>query len=141
MIRGQITGGDGTVNFLRRVMAGRYGLDQLGLFNMFLYFVLYLVSLFTGWLVFYVLSVLFVALFLFRSLSRNLPRRQRENAAFLKLTAPVRNWWRTQRMIRTDKAHRYFKCPNCGQHLRVPRGNGKIRVTCRACGTSFEKKS
>ena len=40
-----------------------------------------------------------------------------------------------------DKEHRYFRCPNCGQYLRVPRGKGKINVTCRNCGASFEEKS
>ena len=41
----------------------------------------------------------------------------------------------------TDEAHKYFKCPVCGQHLRVPRGAGKIRVTCRVCGAQFEENS
>ncbi len=129
------------MNFLRRVMAGRYGLDQLGLLNMVLYLAFYLVSVFTGWMVFYILSVLFVGLFVFRAFSRNIQNRQRENAWFMKATAPVRSWFRTVNMKRTDKEHKYFKCPNCGQQLRVPRVNGKIKVTCRTCGTSFETKS
>jgi len=48
---------------------------------------------------------------------------------------------RLRRTIHRDKEHCYFKCPNCGQQLRVPRGKGKITVTCRSCGAVFEEKS
>lgn len=40
-----------------------------------------------------------------------------------------------------DKEHRYFACPKCGQTVRVPKGAGKIRVTCPKCGEKFEKKA
>ncbi len=132
------------MNFLRKFMYGRYGsygMDALNLFLMAVYFLLYLVSLLFRIHLPAILDFLVAGLFLFRVLSRNIPRRQAENAKFLSITAPLRSWWRTRRMIHTDKEHRYFKCPNCGQHLRVPRGQGKIKVTCRACGTSFETNS
>ena len=35
----------------------------------------------------------------------------------------------------------WVKCKNCGQMLSVPRGKGRIRVTCPRCGTKVEKKS
>lgn len=31
--------------------------------------------------------------------------------------------------------------PSCGQQLRVPKGKGKITVTCRSCGAVFQEKS
>ena len=64
-----------------------------------------------------------------------------ENARFMRLAGPVLSWLRLRRTIRRDKEHVYFKCPSCGQQLRVPRGKGKITVTCRGCGASFEEKS
>ena len=82
-----------------------------------------------------------VAVSLFRILSRNLPRRREENAKFLRLIDPAVRWMRLRRTIRRDKEHRYFKCPNCGQMLRVPRGKGKITVTCRGCGAGFQENS
>ena len=82
-----------------------------------------------------------MAVALFRLLSRNLARRREENVRFLQAIAPLVRWLRLQRTIRRDKEHRYFKCPNCGQQLRVPRGKGKITVTCRGCGASFQEKS
>jgi ribosomal protein L37AE/L43A len=40
-----------------------------------------------------------------------------------------------------DKDHRYFACPKCKQAVRVPKGAGKIRVTCPKCGEKFQKKA
>ncbi|MBR3231854.1 MAG: hypothetical protein IKF75_04170, partial [Lachnospiraceae bacterium] len=37
------------------------------------------------------------------------------------------------------KTYRYFKCPGCGQEVRVPKGKGRIRITCPKCHQSFEK--
>ena len=129
------------MNFLQRFLYGRNGLDNLGLFTLLLYMVLYLVGAFTGWWPLYYISMGLEAVFLFRMLSRNLPQRQKENAAFARFFAPATRWLRRQRMIRQDKAHRYLKCPNCRQQLRVPRGKGRLRVTCRSCGTTFEAKT
>ena len=36
---------------------------------------------------------------------------------------------------------RFYRCPKCGQQLRVPRGRGKISITCPKCGNQFIKKS
>ena len=46
-----------------------------------------------------------------------------------------------QRGYKTDKVYYYFKCPTCGQSMRVPRGLGKIEVTCKACSSRFEVRS
>lgn len=128
-------------NAIQRFMYGRYGNDQLNLFLIALYFVLYMVLLFTGFDPLYWISLIVFALFVFRLLSRNVPRRREENARFLHLADPIFRWLRLRRTIHRDKEHRYFKCPNCGQQLRVPRGKGKITVTCRGCGATFQEKS
>ena len=78
---------------------------------------------------------------LFRVLSRNYARRRAENAKFLTVAGPAIRWIKLQRTIHRDKEHRYFKCPNCGQQLRVPRGKGKVTITCRNCGVSFDEKT
>ena len=64
-----------------------------------------------------------------------------ENARFMRAAGPLLSWIHLRRTIRRDKEHVYFKCPGCGQQLRVPRGKGKITVTCRGCGASFQEKS
>ena len=129
------------MNWLRKLMYGRYGADQLSTCLMGVYLVLILLSFlphmdFLSWL-----SLPVAAVTLFRMLSKNIPKRSAENARFLALTDPLRRWFRLRSTISRDKEHRYFKCPGCGQQLRVPRGKGKITVTCRTCGASFEEKS
>ena len=128
-------------NAIQRFMYGRYGNDQLNLFLIVLYFVLYMVLLFLDWAPLYWISLAVFACFVFRLLSRNIPRRREENSRFLRLANPVLRWFRFQRTVHRDKEHRYFKCPNCGQQLRVPRGKGRITVTCRGCGATFQEKS
>lgn len=78
---------------------------------------------------------------LFRMLSSNRFKRQVENSRFLSLGQSALRWFRLKKTRMADKDHRYFRCPNCRQPLRVPRGKGKIQVTCRACGAHFEEKS
>ena len=128
-------------NAIQRFMYGRYGTDQLNLALLVLYLVLYLISALRRLEILYWLSLAVLFLLLFRTLSRNAARRRAENAKFLQVSGPVMRWWRFQRTVHRDKEHRYFKCPNCGQQLRVPRGKGKITVTCRSCGASFEERS
>ena len=122
------------MNFIQRFFYGRYGWDALNLFLIGLSLVLYVADIFVRASVLYVLA-------LFRMLSRNFARRRAENAKFMVVAGPVIRWVKLRRTIHRDKEHRYFKCPNCGQQLRVPRGKGKITITCRNCGVSFEEKT
>lgn len=128
-------------NAIRRFMYGRYGNDQLNLCLIVFYLALYLLFAATRFVPLYWLTVVLILAALFRTLSRNLTRRREENDRFLCLVDPAVRWLRLHRTIHRDKEHRYFKCPNCGQMLRVPRGKGKITVTCRGCGASFQENS
>ena len=67
---------------------------------------------------------------IFRMLSRNTYRRYRENRRFLLLIDRFR-----------DRQHRYFDCPSCRQSVRVPRGKGKIAITCPKCREKFVRKT
>ena len=127
--------------YMTRFMAGRYGGDQLNLFLMALYLILYVLFLFTRLLAFELLATVLVFVSLFRSLSRNLEARRAENNKFLQFVRPIGRRWNTFRSRAHDREHRYFKCPNCGQQMRVPRGKGRITVHCRSCGAVFEEKS
>ena len=46
-----------------------------------------------------------------------------------------------KKMWKERKTSAFLKCPNCGQILSVPKGKGKIRVTCPKCHTKMETKS
>ena len=128
-------------NALQRFMYGRYGSDMLNNFLLISYVVFSVLSSLLGSSLLYWVSFLSVAWALFRMLSRNFAKRREENAKFKKLAEPVTRWYRMRRTIRRDKDHVYFKCPSCTQQLRVPRGKGKITVTCRSCGAVFQEKS
>jgi len=125
--------------WLQRFMYGRYGYDQLNWFLLILYPVLYLLSVLTRIGLFNTIGTVGIVLAIFRVLSRNLAQRRAENARFMQAAGPVIRWWKLRSTMHRDKNHRYFKCPNCGQQLRVPKGKGKISITCRNCGTRFEK--
>ena len=129
------------MNFFRKLMYGRYGSDQLSFFLLILYVILILLSGLPhmGFLSWVALAVLVWDVY--RMFSRRFDRRRAENARFLALAGPAIRSVKMRRTIRRDKEHRYFKCPNCGQYLRVPRGKGKITVSCRNCGASFEERS
>ena len=128
-------------NAIQRFMYGRYGNDPLNMFLMGVYLLVYLVFVFVRVEPLYWISFALLLITLFRLLSRNIERRRMENAKFMKAAGPVISWFHMRRNIRRDKEHVYFKCPSCGQRLRVPRGKGQITVTCRSCGASFEEKS
>lgn len=129
------------MNWLRKIMYGRYGVDELSLFLLGLYLVLVLLSQLPVLRLLSWVALAVIVWDFFRILSRRFDRRRAENAKFMALAGPVIRWCKMRRAILRDREHRYFKCPNCGQYLRVPRGKGKIHVVCRSCGVSFEEKS
>ena len=129
------------MNLIQRFMYGRYGWDHLNVFLLALCLIFCILDTFLLGSVFYFLYVAVFAVALYRMLSRNIPRRRAENAKFMILAGPAIRWVKLRRTIHRDKEHRYFKCPNCGQQLRVPRGKGTITLTCRNCGVSFDEKT
>ena len=127
--------------FLTRFMTGRYGMDQLNIALMVGYILLYLLFCITRLLVLDLLSLALVFITLFRMLSRNLERRRQENLRFLQLSRPLAQAAKTLHLRLKDREHRYFRCPNCGQQMRVPRGKGNITVHRRSCGATFQERS
>ena len=121
-------------DWFRNFMMGRYGQDRLGtvMFTAGLVcMVLGMVFGRFGWSsVFSFLSWVLLLWCIFRMYSRNIAARQRENKAFLAFFAHLK-----------DKNHRYFRCPQCRQSVRVPRGRGKINIRCPRCGRQFIKKT
>ena len=79
---------------------------------------------------------------IFRLLSKKQANRQVENARFRALIRDLLQWFgRKKRTMQPDKEFYYFKCPTCGQPLRIPRGLGTVKITCRKCQAQFETKS
>ena len=126
---------------LMRFMYGRYGMDQFGRFLIGVAMILMLLSLF-GPNIFYTLAVVVMVYAYFRMFSKQTYKRAGENQKYLQYEWKVKNWFgKKKREIKQLKTHHIYKCPNCKQKIRVPRGRGKIAITCKKCSHEFVKKS
>lgn len=128
-------------DFLSRLLYGRYGNDSLNNFLIALAFVLLIPYFFTHWSIFWILILALLAICYFRMFSRQIYKRASENSRFMVWWAPIQRKTLGRTMQLQDKEHRYFKCPSCGRTLRVPRGRGKISITCPHCKRQFIKKT
>ena len=125
---------------VRTFMVGRYGTDDLSKFLLVATMVLLILSLFFGRGLFYFLGLICLIAAYVRILSRDYAKRSAENAKFLSVTANIRKTARIQkRRFAERKTYRYFKCPECSQEVRVPKGKGHIRITCPKCKTQFDR--
>ena len=134
-------------------MYGRYGNDQFNQFLSVIALAVLVVNLFVKIPFLWMGALALLIWTYFRMLSRNTSRRYAENERFLSVisrsrrggssggyaggrSAAERRAEREQRKI-----YRYFVCPHCSQKVRVPRGKGKIEITCPKCRTSFIKRT
>lgn len=126
---------------LQRLFYGRYGNDRLNQF-LFICALLGMVPSFFGIHFFYLVSVGLMGYAYFRMFSRNVGRRTAENQWYLQKERKVRGLFqRKKREFGQRKDYRIFRCPNCRQKLRVPRGKGHIAIRCRKCGHEFIRNS
>lgn len=129
-----------------RFMQGRHGADQLSNFLVIAALVLVVLEIFIPIpRVRHAMNSLGIAMILvsyFRMFSRNHAKRYEENERFLKYFNRVRFWWNGQKARSAQrKTHRIFKCPSCHQSIRVPKGKGKIAITCPKCHGEFIKRT
>ena len=119
---------------LRYFMAGRYGTDKLNMALLTVGVVICAaVMLIRNPYVDLALTVLSYGLMvwvIFRTFSRNTYKRYQENRRYLRLLERIK-----------DREHRYFDCPRCRQTVRVPKGKGKIAISCPKCKEKFIKKT
>ncbi len=93
--------------------------------------------------VLYLIAAAALAFSFFRMFSRDLSARRAEY-----------DWYRSHIIVplkrakseaatrrKQRKTHRFFKCPKCRQTVRVPRGKGRIKITCPKCGETFIKET
>lgn len=121
-------------------MIGRYGLDELNQFLMYTSLLLLMIAMFFP--DFTVIAMLPFCLALYRCYSKNGKKRRQEREQYLRFTAKPKRWMRLQkRKLRERKTHKYFTCKECGGVFRVPKGKGKIEVTCPQCHTRSIRKT
>ena len=121
-------------NSIQRFMMGRYGHDRLNVALLIVGVILTVISMFARSklvvLVTTMLSYVMLILALYRCSSRSTYKRYNENRRFLLMLDRLK-----------DRNNRYYACPKCRQTVRVPRGKGKIAITCPKCREKFIKKT
>lgn len=127
---------------LRSFMTGRYGADELSRFFSGVVLVLLIVSMFTRFGLLYWIALGLLIYSTWRMFSKNVSARYQENQKFLNFRYDMvvkKDRWKKRWQQR--KTYRFFKCPQCKQTVRVPKGRGKICITCPKCRTEFVKRS
>lgn len=125
-----------------RFMMGRYGADEYSKFILGSAVALMVLNLFLriGFLNTVILALLIYVYF--RMFSKNIQKRYAENMKYLELKNKFFSFFRKEKRMAEDrKTNHIYKCPNCKQKIRIPRGKGKICITCPKCKTEFTKKS
>lgn len=131
-----------------KFMYGRYGVDEFGRSMLITAIVLSVVGMIINlfkvgfWVSFSLstISTILMIYIIYRAFSRNINKRVLENHKFLGKTAKIRNYFRFCKTRYKDrKSFSYVKCPNCKNYSRVPKGKGKIKITCRVCKKQFER--
>lgn len=121
-------------------MYGRYGQDEFSMCLAWVSFIFLLLSMAVP--VMYPLAFVPLIWSVFRCFSKNTYKRQQERYAYLHFTNKIKSAFRRRkRMWKERKTHRYYKCPCCKTYLRVPKGRGKIKITCSKCKTEIIKKT
>ena len=137
------------MNWLQKFMMGRYGVDQMNIGVLIFSMVCTFTASLTRWLLLSILGTALLAYGVFRMFSRNVSARSKENQKFLVfwnkekgIWYKIKDWFSGKKRRFADrKTHCYFSCPKCKRKLRVPKGKGKIEISCPICGTKFIKKT
>lgn len=125
-----------------RFMQGRNGMDDLGKALNTIALVLLIISIFTRWGITYTLALVVIVYMYFRIFSKNIPKRYEENQKYRNFRYDLTIKWNNKKKEWAQrKIYRFYRCPMCRQKVRVPRGRGKICITCPKCRTEFVKKS
>lgn len=124
------------------MMAGRYGVDDLGKTMLYISLGLMIISMFVRYGFIYILALALLIICYIRMFSRNVAKRYQENQKYVqlryKVTSRFANW---KKNMAGRKTHHIYKCPSCSQKVRVPKGKGRIEICCPKCAAKFVKKS
>lgn len=130
------------MNWLRNFMMGRKGPDSFSLALIVAGMVITLISAVFRIAFLHFLAYVPLVYALFRILSKNIAKRQKEDEWFLRVSRKTTAWFKGENeRWKNRKIYKYFRCPSCKQRLRAPKGKGKIQVTCSKCKNQFITKT
>lgn len=124
---------------LKRIISncfkGRYGIDSLGKTISMISIVIYLIGSLLQNTILISLAMVGIIIALFRILSKQRWDRSEENRRYQRYI----KLWKLRYEGRKDS--RIFMCRSCGRYIRVPKGKGKIQVTCTVCGDKVIRRT
>lgn len=130
------------MNRFRNFMYGRYGFDQLSRALVVVSLLLSVLTIFirAGWLTL-LLYIPLIYVF-YRMMSKDIQRRTQENMVYCRMAENAKKKLVNLKLsLVGTKTHVYYKCSHCKQTIRVPRGKGKICITCPKCKAEFIKRT
>ncbi len=126
----------------RRFMIGRYGIDELNIFLLIVSIACTLISRVFRSPIIGLVSWVPLLWLCFRMYSRNISGRYAEKEKFLALKRRFMAWFNIRKDAWNNrKTHKYFRCKACKASIRLPRGVGKVKVTCPKCKNIILKKA
>ena len=129
------------INKLQRFLNGRYGPDELYKFMLIICLMIIIINMFINSIILRILELIIFGLALFRFLSKNRYKRNKENKKYLEFINKIKNFFDYQKKKYNDRdTHMYKKCPKCKQKIRLPLKKGKHTVKCPNCKERFEVK-
>lgn len=127
---------------LRRLMQGRYGVDELSKMMVYASFVVMLVGSFAKNPYINLAGFMIIIYSYSRIFSKNQRLRSAQNLKYMQVRDRfLRKISNQIQIMKLSKTYRVYSCPGCKQLVRVPKGKGRIEIKCPKCGTSFSKNS
>lgn len=127
---------------LVRFMQTRYGMDNLSNFLVWTGLGIFIVNLFLNNFIISIIASILILICYFRALSKNYARCSAQNEWYLSHTEGIRSFFRKYKTRwKMRKTHHIYQCKKCGQDIRIPKGKGKIMITCPKCHNEFMKRS
>ncbi len=121
-------------------LKSRFGLDVPSVLCICAAIVCSTVYRYTGLRILRLLSLVLLAAAVAIIFGRLPALRERLRGGFHRARASVLASFGAFRARRRDREHRYCRCPQCSRMLRVPRGKGKIEISC-PCGRTFFRRT
>jgi len=116
---------------IQKLMYGRYGIDDLNNFLFKLYFLLFLINIFTNSNILSTIELLLFIIIIYRIFSKKIYVRSKENQKYIKyrkkVLKPLKNI--------KDKEWIYKRCKHCKKLLKlpIPDSRGIKTIKCPKC--------
>lgn len=126
----------------RKFMTVRYGVDAFSRFLLATALILWVLNMFIGSRILHSWAWLMVLYTYYRMFSKNTTKRYQENLKYMQIKDKFLEKFRVNKsQMQQRKTHHIYKCPVCKQKIRIPKGKGRICITCPKCKNEFTKIS